>query len=495
MGKILGAVFNLNTKDNTGEDELYKYSRFLRKVAWGIEIIVVFIGLCISLSLATSGGDDLISAFVLAAPFVMISLVELTKIPFVNGMWNSKKSFPLYVIVVLFLALITFENLFNGFERAFSSISNQIKKSEIEISRVENKIKANEDNIKLTLQEFNTETEKIASSRSRINSNYKARYKNAVKRNERLSKNVPELQSALSTARNDLNKLKGEKTALLREMSVKKEELFKSSMKNTEGRAEEIKAERTRLLGEITALREEKKQAVDDASFLTSDMVKKEYDDKIRYVENQLNTLNNKTMTGQSKKPDMEQVKFLDDYYAELLTLKDDMIKNKTAEVTALQNRHNEAVAASSQNLVKVQRRLYTQRQNSLGNLEKKLALLNQSFSAENDYIKTLKQENTKLRYEIRMIEVEANTKALSNQVYRIASYVDNVTHYKEIKPETLTLVGLVWFGSLALIGSFIGIALTLAGLHLEKLAEKRQKKVKSAGNRFEQGIAEREIG
>ncbi|MGC3833875.1 hypothetical protein ACPSKX_06115 [Moritella viscosa] len=104
MSDIMGAGPNTSkVRDNEG-DELSKHSRFLRKIAWMVEIIVVFIGLCISISLMTSD-NNLTSAFTLAAPFVMISLVELTKIPFVIGLWHSRKSFPMYLLIISFLCL------------------------------------------------------------------------------------------------------------------------------------------------------------------------------------------------------------------------------------------------------------------------------------------------------------------------------------------------------------------------------------------------------
>ncbi|WP_028864236.1 hypothetical protein [Psychromonas aquimarina] len=478
MSDIIGAALNSGSVMDNGAHELHRHSRFLRKIAWIVEIIVVFIGLCISISLV-AGGDNMVSSFTLSAPFVMISLVELTKIPFVIGLWHSKKSFVMYLLIICFLSLITFETLLNGFERAFSSINSQINLSEIEISRIENQIEVNNENIQIAFQNFSDKTEKIASDKNNVYSSYKARYSSAVKRNERLSKNVQPLRSSLAKARKELNQLKVEKSALLQELSAKKEQRFQSSMKNFQGSADTIKQERARLLGQINALTAEKKQALDDANFFTSATVKKDYDEKIRYAENQLNSINNRTITGESKKPNLESVKFLDDYYAELLALKDDMIKHKSQQVESLSRSYKQAANASSQNLAKRQRQLSKEKRQSLLNLENKLERVNSEFSNENDYIKELKLENTKLRYDIRVIEIEANTMALSNQVYRMASYVDNVSHYKEIKNETLTLVGLIWFGSLALIGSITGIALTLSGLHLSNLAGKQNKKAK----------------
>jgi hypothetical protein len=478
MSDIMGTGQTASNVDDKDVTELNKHSRFLRKIAWLVEIIVVFIGLCISISLMTSD-NNLTSAFTLAAPFVMISLVELTKIPFVIGLWHSRKSFPMYLLIISFLCLITFETLLNGFERAFSSINSQINISEIEISKIENQIKINEENIEIALQDYNIKTQQIDNDTSIVNANYKSQYANEVRRNKRLSKNIPQLSRALAAKKEELIQLKIEKSELLQELSMKKEQRFKSSMERTQGNANLVQAERTRLLAQLDKLNADKIVALDDSNFFTSPAVKKDYDEKIRHVETQLNNINNNTIIAKDNSPDLESVQFLDDYYADLLGLKDDMIEQKNDEVKQLNRSYRNAVSASNSNLAVKQVKLAQNKTAALRNLEIKRDQADVQFLNEKDYIKEIKQTNMKLRYDIRVIEIEANTMALSNQVYRMASYIDNVDHYKEVKRETLTLVGLVWFGSLALIGSITGIALTLSGLHLNSLAKKREQKAR----------------
>lgn len=478
MSDIIGTGQNASKVSDTEVDELNKHSRFLRKIAWLVEIIVVFIGLCISVSLMTSD-NDLTSAFTLAAPFVMISLVELTKIPFVIGLWHSRKSFPMYLLIISFLCLITFETLLNGFERAFSSINSKINLSEIEISKIENQIKINEDNIVIALQDYNIKTQKIDSDKTAVNESYQSQYAYEVRRNKYLSKNVPQLSKALAEKRQQLIQLKIEKSELLQELSLKKEQRFKSSMERTQNGANLVQAERTRLLAQLDKLNADKIVALDDSNFFTSPAVKKDYDEKIRYVETQINNINNNTIIAKDNTPDLESVKFLDGYYADLLGLKDDMIQQKNDEVKQLSRSYKNAVSASNSNLAVKQKKLANNKYTALLGLEAKREQADVQFLSEKDYIKEIKQNNMTLRYDIRVIEIEANTMALSNQVYRMASYIDNVDHYKEVKTETLTLVGLVWFGSLALIGSITGIALTLSGLHLNSLAKKRAQKAR----------------
>lgn len=453
---------------------LYRHSRFLRKIAWLVELIVVFIGLCISISLVASS-DDMVSNMINAAPFVMISLVELTKIPFVIGLWNARKSFPMYLVIIAFLCIITFETLLNGFERAFSSINKQIDLNEISISKIENKIQANDENILLALEGYQQQTKKISSNKDSVTKRYEQRYASALRANARLSKNVPELRKALNKSRNELIQLKIEKSNLLKELSEKKEQRFKTVLSRSQDSVNVAQQERDRLLAKIDTLRTEKEVALADSNFFTSSAVKQEYDDKIRYVEEQLGNINDKTITGKEKKLDVESVEFLDNYYADLLNLKADMIKQKQADIDYLNDSYKKANRASNSNLAKQQARLAKQKNTALRDLNQKLESVDVKFTDQKQYINELKKENNQLRFDIRVVESETNSLALSNQIYRIASYVDNVTHYKDIKKDSLTLVGLIWFGSLALIGSITGIALTLSGLHLHRLAGKKE--------------------
>ncbi len=91
---------------------------------------------------------------------------------------------------------------------------------------------------------------------------------------------MPDLRKALYSARQQLTKLKLEKSELLKELSQKKEERFKSSLERSQGSVDMVQKERTRLLDQINTLTIEKQQALDDANFFTSDSVKNDYDEK-----------------------------------------------------------------------------------------------------------------------------------------------------------------------------------------------------------------------
>ena len=127
---------------------LLKNARFLIGLAWAVEIIAVLIGLTISIvvavsaysSFASEGDVGLLegasSILVASLPFVLIAVVEICKIPLTfafmavrNRMWRG-----MFLTFVLFLCLITFETMLNGFERSFSNLNRAIdnRKNDIE---------------------------------------------------------------------------------------------------------------------------------------------------------------------------------------------------------------------------------------------------------------------------------------------------------------------------------------------------------------------------
>ena len=155
MGELAGGLVVLYSKSYVGN-----YSRFLIALAWTVEVIAVLIGLTISIVVALSAYDSIASESnvslldgtsaiaVAALPFVLIAVVEICKIPLTfafmsvrNVAWRV-----MFLLFVLFLCLITFETMLNGFERNFSNLNraidsrkNEIESAESEIALLENR--------------------------------------------------------------------------------------------------------------------------------------------------------------------------------------------------------------------------------------------------------------------------------------------------------------------------------------------------------------------
>ena len=120
--------------------------------AWGVEFIAAGIGLLIAAliiiaartqisesfgntGVTTAGG--IMNAFLGGLPFIMVAVVELTKIPLATACYHASTPFwrIVFVVGLLFLMLITFETILNGFERNFTQrtyVINQLRKNLIQ---------------------------------------------------------------------------------------------------------------------------------------------------------------------------------------------------------------------------------------------------------------------------------------------------------------------------------------------------------------------------
>ncbi|WP_201832802.1 hypothetical protein [Microvirga zambiensis] len=120
--------------------KLAVYGQWTYRVAWALEIVAASIGLATGIALgyqaysASLGTELSVSGLDLAlasAPFFMVALAELTKIPIATLLFSVRWIWkPVLAIALCLLALITFETVFLGLERA--STQRQIQYEEIQ---------------------------------------------------------------------------------------------------------------------------------------------------------------------------------------------------------------------------------------------------------------------------------------------------------------------------------------------------------------------------
>jgi hypothetical protein len=118
-----------------------KISRVLITFAWLIEAFAVLAGLAISVMVGidtynknleiTGEGRTVTNAtnvVIAALPFLMVSVVELAKIPVAQAVYATRQIFwrSLFFLMLLFLAAITFETALNGFERNYNNLNYQV---------------------------------------------------------------------------------------------------------------------------------------------------------------------------------------------------------------------------------------------------------------------------------------------------------------------------------------------------------------------------------
>ena len=101
-----------------------KAGRFLLVFAWIIEICAASVGLLfawLTLNSKTSGletTNDQLTVILAAIPFLIVAIVELTKIPLASACYFSTSLLHKYAfgISLLLVSFITFETFANGFQ-------------------------------------------------------------------------------------------------------------------------------------------------------------------------------------------------------------------------------------------------------------------------------------------------------------------------------------------------------------------------------------------
>ena len=117
------------------------YGKRLVAIAWLIEIVAASLGLFMGIYgglvayrfYEQNEGDVSAAAYsdiyIGSAVFIIIAVVELTKIPLVLGFYRTKILVwrILFLATLVLLITVTFETMFNGLERSFSNTEGKIQ--------------------------------------------------------------------------------------------------------------------------------------------------------------------------------------------------------------------------------------------------------------------------------------------------------------------------------------------------------------------------------
>jgi len=114
------------------------FGRKLLITAWAVEILAASIGLIIAFTMAydaytnseVKNVNTSINALLGALPFLLIAIIEPTKIPLAGGLYKVKNwGWKILILVALLgLTAVTFETLFTGLERQVTNVTAQINR-------------------------------------------------------------------------------------------------------------------------------------------------------------------------------------------------------------------------------------------------------------------------------------------------------------------------------------------------------------------------------
>ena len=142
-----------------------KQSQRLISFAWALEIIFCITGILIAISLSIVGLQDaeltnteMIGIGMGFLPLFAIAIVELAKIPLVQGMLLAKSflSKGIAALLLLLLCAMTFETMSTGLEQNIANREHTIKQNRLEVNELEQEIQLIDDKI-MVLQDLKPE--------------------------------------------------------------------------------------------------------------------------------------------------------------------------------------------------------------------------------------------------------------------------------------------------------------------------------------------------
>jgi hypothetical protein len=466
------------------------YSTFLIRLAWTVEVIAVCIGFMISILVSVSafrsstdsiGFLDSSSAVLIAGlPFLLIAVVELCKIPLVFTFMNVRSKYwrSIFLFFVLFLCLITFETMLNGFERNFSNLKRAIDNRNNEIINIDSQITLLEKRRsyaqKFTEDELISEVElKNESLDQELNQN--VRRINTVESNQ-LSSIDREFEAELDAEISELMTLRDKYYDNWNAEKELIEERFTTMLvENVSGSRDE----RARLLNDLSALKEEMTAAMEDASFFTRSGVERKYRQLVKEKEQQLSSITTGYLGGAAleKQSLMEnqlrqQIAFVNSKYERRISDVNDRLEAKKQEIVD-RYAENDVIQKNVTARAKNERsRYYSANSREKNKVEQYFGVKQVELEAITATVFDFDQQIFELENQQRILDNESNQLINQNQVYRLAMYIYGKSSVDGVDKRMLGVVAILWFGSLALIASVTGVMLALASFYLRRFAE-----------------------
>lgn len=459
--------------------------------AWAVEICAVIIGFAISIMQGITsfeelksnkdgllGFGDYTNVFIAMMPFLMVAIVEITKIPFVGATYKTshRKWKFVFAVSLLFLAFITFESALNGFERNFHSLIFSIDKHKKELVAVEEEIAPLEE-----------KREKLANlSAPQIETEYSQRHAIISEERSRQASIIQDrIQGLRAASQNEfikgLNDQIDDRRAQLKALRADKQKeldaLINNSSQLTQNAADEINTQRRSLQQQLAneqtylqTLREQREQKIADAGFFSETKVREqenkrvsEQEQKVEALRTQLNQLSDSERQTELRERFNQDIEAVKDRYQrredalnkeiQALSLKlskslgarekdiEDVIKTHMAELTSIEQKFQEQ-----------QKENEAFREQAFKTLSQNKALI-----AELDAALFEKQNQ---RVELRNL---VNLKVGDNQVYRMAQWWFNQESAADLDRKDVMSIATLWFGSLALLIAVTGILLAFA--------------------------------
>ena len=484
------------------------YGKTLIKFAWAIEILVAIVGLSIAVLLYTkaiSDSEDISSAttftekitenidgVIVSLAFVVVSLVELTKIPLATAFYYAAKTRwkITFIVALILINISTFETIIQGFELGFYKRSNEVAK-----------VKQKLEDINSTINEKTIDTEgdkkSILKDESEILNSINSINKQITDVNIEKNNQIDALknQSALANPQIETKQKQiSESRKSLEAYKIAQDQ--KISNKNKEISDLEL----MEIVGQGWGKRKD------------AENKRKERDAKVKIIRNDLRGLEQKTETS--------------------IKSKEQFIRTLESEKDKLDGGLNREITDKISNIEDIAELRKEKIQIDLNNKREQLSVVQSRINDFDNKTINYQNEVIDLREQCRIVADDLEKVALDNQTYRFAIKIksfrgwftslspfsilpwnwgkekeaikvttNNVKAEEKkcssssaalLSDDDLNFAFWLWFGTLAFVISVIGTLIALAGLHLqdERMHEIRNRPMKERFARFFRNIA-----
>ena len=429
----------------------------LKIAAWSFEILAASVGLFIALvqsqllSALTSNTlyenqewMDILIGFV---PMLMIAFAELLKIPFVDAIFIASTKFWRFIFIatLLFLTFITFQTVNSGLLRNYD--------------RMNTNIDAIRDQYNNLTREHNSLEEKRLEIANNLNQSDNIENNHTNKLNE-IDERKSNALAGLELERDQINeKIKNDSRILDLDKLIDDTE---NELKNTIKRELEIREnDRSNAVKALAAARlaeeninKEASNAVEDAPILRRDNEEKRYAPLIERakfdVEEatiRLANIDNLEDVNQSENVIAINNR-IETMSSQRESLVDDISRGLEDELIKLNNRQNDIIDNHSKDI---------------SDANEEYSIAKRGLSEAKSNITRINEKIDTLTQRIDDISAKFPEATKGNIIYRFARFVTGETDIAKIKPETITVIGTLWFGSIAVIVAAIGPLLAFA--------------------------------
>lgn len=287
-----------------------RYGKYLIRAAWAIEVIAASIGLFIALATIFATQNDILkeqrsvdaeawlNIFIAALPFFMVAIVELMKIPLATAYYLAQSRVWRWVFLtaLLFLIVVTFETMINGFQRQFESRVFLITKDRAELTNVDESIVRLDSRIEelreITVEKVRAEHE---AELEQIRSNLDTEIRNLENlRREKIEQagltETTTQQSEISRIQSQIAQLRSAQADEIRDLQKSYDADASRSVQDAEAQRKIFENQLSSINQQIFEKEKQRRNEI-DGCFFSCDAVREDFHTALDKLENQKNSI------------------------------------------------------------------------------------------------------------------------------------------------------------------------------------------------------------